>query len=125
MRIALAAPATSRSQTADAPDRLPERKRCGDRITEAQQRQVVLFRDVIIPQARQTVDASLSGYRAGKLDFLTLVDNWRRLFEFEVIYHQDLAALKQSLADLQQAVGRNLDLAPTADAGAAVQELQP
>jgi outer membrane protein TolC len=90
---------------------------------ESQQRQVVLFRDVIIPQARQTVDASLSGYRAGKLDFLTLVDNWRRLFEFEVIYHQDLAALKQSLADLQQAVGR--DLGPTADAGAAVQELQP
>jgi cobalt-zinc-cadmium efflux system outer membrane protein len=92
---------------------------------ESQQRQVVLFRDVIIPQARQTVDASLSGYRAGKLDFLTLVDNWRRLFEFEVIYHQDLTALEQSLADLQQAVGRNLDLAATADAGAAVQEPQP
>ncbi|MHC4709639.1 MAG: hypothetical protein ACYTA3_04235, partial [Planctomycetota bacterium] len=85
----------------------------------------VLFRDVIIPQARQTVDASLSGYRAGKLDFLTLVDNWRRLFEFEVIYHQDLTALEQSLADLQQAVGRDFVLTPTADAGAAVREMKP
>jgi outer membrane protein TolC len=92
---------------------------------ESQHRQVVLFRDVIIPQARQTVDASLSGYRAGKLEFLTLVDNWRRLFEFEVIYHQDLAALEQSLADLQQAVGRDLDFAPAADAGTAVRETQP
>ena len=92
---------------------------------ESQHRQVMLFRDVIIPQARQTVDASLSGYRAGKLEFLTLVDNWRRLFEFEVIYHQDLAALEQSLADLQQAVGRDLDFAPAADAGTAVRETQP
>jgi outer membrane protein TolC len=92
---------------------------------ESRHRQAVLFRDVIIPQARQTVDASLSGYRAGKLEFLTLVDNWRKLFDFEVIYNQNLAALEQSLADLQQAVGRDLDLAPTADAGAAVRETQP
>ena len=92
---------------------------------ESRQQQVVLFRDVIIPQARQTVDASLSGYRAGKLEFLTLVDNWRRLFEFEVIYHQNLAALAQSLADLEQAVGRDLDLAGPIEAGVAVREVQP
>ncbi len=76
---------------------------------ESQQQQVILFRDVIIPQARQTVDASLSGYRAGKLEFLTLVDNWRKLFEFQVIYHRNLAQLEQSLADLQQAVGSDVD----------------
>lgn len=76
---------------------------------ESQQRQVILFRDVIIPQARQTVDASLSGYRAGKLEFLTLVDNWRKLFEFEVVYHLDLAELERSFADLREAVGRDVD----------------
>jgi outer membrane protein TolC len=90
---------------------------------ESLQRQATLFQDVIIPQSRQTVDAALSGYRAGKLDFLTLVDNWRRLFEFEVIYHQNLAALQQSLADLQQAVGGDLDLS-LADNSAAT-EVQP
>ena len=76
---------------------------------ESQQKQVILFRDVIIPQAKQTVDVSLSGYRAGTLDFLTLVDNWRTLFEFQVVYHLNLAELERSFADLQQAVGRNLD----------------
>ncbi len=76
---------------------------------ESQQRQVILFRDVIIPQARQAVDVSLSGYRAGKLDFLTLVDNWRKLFEFQVVYHLNLAELERSFADLQEAVGRSLD----------------
>ena len=81
---------------------------------ESQQRQVILFRDVIIPQARQTVDVSLSGYRAGNLDFLTLVDNWRRLFDYQVIYHRNVAALEQSVADLQQAVGRDLERGPAA-----------
>ena len=76
---------------------------------ESQQRQVILFRDVIIPQARQAVDVSLSGYRTGKLDFLTLVDNWRKLFEFQVVYHLNLAEVERSFADLQQAVGRTLD----------------
>lgn len=82
---------------------------------ESRQRQALLFRDVIIPQARQAVDASLSGYRAGKLEFLTLVDNWRKLFEFQVIYHLDLAELERSFADLQEAVGRDLDRLGVAD----------
>lgn len=75
---------------------------------ETQQRQVVLFRDVIIPQARQTVEASDSGYRAGKTDFLTLVDNWRNLLDFQLLYHQSLAQLEKDFADLQRVVGRDL-----------------
>ena len=75
---------------------------------ETQQRQVVLFRDVIIPQARQTVEASDSGYRTGKTDFLTLVDNWRNLLDFQLLYHQSLAQLEKDFADLQRVVGRDL-----------------
>lgn len=75
---------------------------------EADQQLVILFRDVIIPQARQTVDASLSGYRAGTIDFLTLVDNWRKLLNFQVQYHRNLTRLEQDFADLQEAVGRDL-----------------
>ncbi|MEE8147784.1 MAG: TolC family protein, partial [Longimicrobiales bacterium] len=75
---------------------------------ESEQRQVILFRDVIIPQARQTVDASRSGYRAGTLDFLTLVDNWRKLLDFELMYHEHLAQMEQSFAELQRAVGQDL-----------------
>ncbi len=74
---------------------------------ETQQRQVVLFRDVIVPQAQQTVEASLSGYQAGKVDFLTLVDNWRKLLDFELMYHRNLAQLEQDHASLQQVVGRS------------------
>jgi outer membrane protein, heavy metal efflux system len=76
---------------------------------ETQQRLTILFRDVIIPQARQTVQASDSGYRAGETDFLTLVDNWRNLLDFQLLYHQSLAQLEKDFADLQRVVGRDLD----------------
>jgi len=75
---------------------------------DADQRLVILFREAIIPQARQTVDASFSGYTAGKIDFLTLVDNWRKLLNYQLMYHRNLSRLEQDFADLQRAVGRDL-----------------
>jgi len=75
---------------------------------EAQQKLVELFRGVIIPQAQQTVDASASGYRAGGVDFLTLVDNWRKQLNFELMYHRALADAQQAYADLQRAVGTEM-----------------
>jgi outer membrane protein TolC len=76
---------------------------------ETQQRLVILFRDVIVPQAKQTLDVSTSGYRAGKIDFLTLVDNWRKLLSFQLLYHQSLGQLEQNFAELQQVVGNDLE----------------
>ncbi|MEX0777272.1 MAG: TolC family protein [Phycisphaeraceae bacterium] len=75
---------------------------------QTQERLVVLFRDVILPQARQTVEASTSGYQAGSIDFLTLVDNWRNLLNYQLLYHQSLSELEKSFAALQQAVGRDV-----------------
>ena len=76
---------------------------------EAQQQLVTLFRDTIVPQARQTVEASRSGYRAGSVDFLTLMDNWRKLLNFELMQHRALAEMEQAVADLERAVGGQVD----------------
>lgn len=76
---------------------------------DTQQRLTILFRDVIVPQAQQTVDASFSSYRAGKVEFLTVVDNWRKLLNFQLMYHQSLAQLEKDFAALQQTVGRDLE----------------
>lgn len=75
---------------------------------DTQQRLVLLFRDVIVPQVTQTVEVSESGYRSGKEDFLTLFENWRKLLDFELMYHQSLSQLEQNFAELQQVVGRDL-----------------
>lgn len=75
---------------------------------QAQQKLVKLFRDTIVPQARQTVEASQSGYRAGSVDFLTLMDNWRKLLNFELMAHRALAEMEQAVAQLQRVVGRDI-----------------
>jgi len=76
---------------------------------DTQQRQAALLRDVILPEARQTVEASLSGYRAGEVDFLTLVDNWRKLLDFKLMYQSNLSELERSFAELEEAVGFDFD----------------
>lgn len=76
---------------------------------EAQQKLVMLFRDQIIPEARQTLDVSVTEYTTGRSDFLNLIDNWRKLLAYELMQEQNLAAFERALADLQQAVGRDLD----------------
>ncbi len=75
---------------------------------DTQQRQAVLLRDVIVPEAQQTVEASLSGYRGGDVDFLTLVDNWRKFLDFQLMYQANLAELERSFAELQESVGHDL-----------------
>jgi len=73
---------------------------------ETQQRSALLFRDVIVPQAKQAATVSQSAYQAGKSDFLTVVDNWRKVLTFEWMYHQSVAEMQQDLAQLQQVLGR-------------------
>ncbi len=81
---------------------------------DTQHRQALLFRDVIVPQAQQTVEVSQSAYQAGRLDFLTLVDNWRKLLDYELMYQQNLSQYEQSVADLEQVVGADVAGAKTA-----------
>lgn len=71
----------------------------------SQHEQVRLFRQRILPEAAQTVEASAASYRAGRGDFIELIDNWRVLFNYRLLYHRNVAALQQALADLDAAVG--------------------
>jgi outer membrane protein TolC len=73
-----------------------------------QQAQVTLFEETLLPQAEQAVDASISSYRAGAGDFVSVIDNWEKLLQFELAYHKAIAQLQQDLADLQQQVGAPL-----------------
>ncbi len=67
-----------------------------------------LYRTTILPQAELALASSEAGYRAGKLDFLALIDNQRRLQEFKLEYVRTRAEFYQVLAELEQAVGSEL-----------------
>ena len=43
------------------------------------------------------------------IDFLTLVDNWRKQLNFELMYHRALAEMEQAVADLERAVGQDIE----------------
>jgi outer membrane protein, heavy metal efflux system len=75
---------------------------------DTQQRLAGLLLDVSIPHAQHTLDVSFSSYSAGKVDFLTLASNWRTVLNFKLAYQQNLAELERSFAELQQAVGRDI-----------------
>ena len=107
-REALAGRQEAMAELAAARNRIAFQVQDGVIRVQTQQRQVRLFKDVILPQARQVVEASRTSYQTGQTDFLTLVDNWRRLFDYELLHQQSLTDLEKSLADLEQVVGRPL-----------------
>ena len=66
---------------------------------------VILFREAILPRARQTLEVSSQAYNVGEVDFLQLIDNWRELLRYEVMYHRLEATLRQTMAELERVVG--------------------
>jgi cobalt-zinc-cadmium efflux system outer membrane protein len=67
-----------------------------------------LFRDEIIPKAQQTLEVSRSAYEVGKIDFTTLLDNWRQVLRFELMVRRLESQLRQTLASLERVVGGQL-----------------
>jgi len=75
---------------------------------QAKQETLRLLETVLIPQARQTYEVSLTGYQAGDTTFLTVIDNWQRWLQFEQMRHQNVTELETAFSRLQQEVGLEL-----------------
>jgi outer membrane protein TolC len=69
---------------------------------------VALFEEGFLPQARQSLDSAISGYRVDKVDFLTLVDNQLTLLKFELGYYRTLTDYEKKLAELEAIVDQRL-----------------
>jgi outer membrane protein TolC len=72
---------------------------------QSQQDLLTLFREDILPKARQTLEVSSRAYNTGEVDFLQLIDNWRQLLRYEISYRRLEASLHQTLAELERVVG--------------------
>ncbi len=68
--------------------------------------QAALFKNGIIPQARQTVASMLSAYQVNKVDFLNLVRSQITLLNYETQYWKALSEANQALAQLIAVVGK-------------------
>lgn len=77
-------------------------------VMERRKKLVELYRTGLIPQAEQSLESSLSGYRVGKVDFLTLLDGRTSLFTYQRELSDSKAEYMMALARLEAAVGVEL-----------------
>ena len=75
---------------------------------EESQRQMNLHGNIMLPKAEQLVNASEMGYKAGTIDFLTLIDSQRVLLEHSLAYQRAITDNQQKLAELEMLVGMQL-----------------
>lgn len=71
-------------------------------------RQILLYRDALIPKADQSLKASETAYTAGDVDFQYLIDSERTRLEFQLAYYQAMRDYEQNLAELEMTVGQSL-----------------
>lgn len=72
---------------------------------EDTERKIELYRDVIVPKAREMLEASQVAYQAGSIDFLSLIDAQRTLLQYELYYERSLAENAQKLAKIEMLAG--------------------
>lgn len=71
------------------------------------QRQAILYKTGIIPQANQSFEASMGAYQEGKVSFLTLLDNLMTLYRYEIDYYRAASDTAHDAARLEAASGVN------------------
>ncbi len=71
-------------------------------------RKIELYRDTLVPKARQSLKSSLASYQTGGAILMDLIDAQRVLLDFELSYQRALADRMSSLAEMEMVVGRSL-----------------
>jgi cobalt-zinc-cadmium efflux system outer membrane protein len=75
---------------------------------ENSRREVELYRDVIIPKAKEMLATSETAYQTGVRDFLNLIDAQRKLLDYRLMYEQAKSNYAIKLAELEMVVGEHL-----------------
>ena len=76
---------------------------------EANKKLVELYETAFLPQAEETLNASIKGYEFDKTNFLALLDSQRMLVDFKLKHYNAILELRIALADLERAIGASVD----------------
>jgi len=72
-------------------------------------RQIGLYRDLLLPQTEQLINATFTAYQAGESDFLSLLETQRQFLSFQLALDQALVTAAVELAELQMLSGYDDD----------------
>jgi outer membrane protein TolC len=75
---------------------------------EAAMKSIRIYRDGLLPQAEQSFQAAVAAYQTGGVNFMTLLDAQRTIRDVRMGYYKALVDYEQSRADLERAVGKEL-----------------
>jgi len=84
---------------------------------EDSQRKTHLYGDVLVSKAQELVQASETAYKAGTIDFLSLIDAQRMLLKYELDYERAVTNNQQKLAELEMLIGTELSSASSSALG--------
>jgi outer membrane protein TolC len=76
------------------------------------ERLLSLYEEGILRQARLSLDSAIAQYQVGRVDFLTVLNSWTRLLEYDVTYRDQIADHEKALARLEPHVGVQLTSLP-------------
>ncbi|MBL8216660.1 MAG: TolC family protein [Bryobacterales bacterium] len=77
-------------------------------MAEAAAKLARMYQDTVLPQARLTLESSLSSYETGRGDFLGVLMNSLTVVEYEMNYWEQLQNLVLALVRLEEMTGRKL-----------------
>ena len=67
-----------------------------------------LYENVVLPQARLTVESTLIAYQVNRVDFFTLLDNQMTVFNYEIAYVSAVVNQAKALAEIEFVIGKQL-----------------
>ena len=77
------------------------------RLRDAE-RKIDLYRDTLLPKAKQSLKVTETSFRTGKATFLELVDAQRMLLDFQLSHERALTDHTQRIAEMEMLVGNEL-----------------
>ncbi|HEY9784403.1 MAG TPA: TolC family protein [Candidatus Obscuribacterales bacterium] len=75
---------------------------------DAALKSISIYRDGLLPQTEQSFQAAVAAYQTGGVNFMTLLDAQRTIRDVRMGYYKALVDYEQSRADLERAVGKEL-----------------
>ncbi len=72
------------------------------------ERKIGLYRDALIPKAKQSFNVIQQAFAAGKTDFLDVIDAERTLLEFQLSFERAHTNRAQRLAKLEMLIGKEI-----------------
>lgn len=75
---------------------------------ERSRSQLALYVKALLPQARASLASATASYQAGRVEFLTLLDDQATVFTYETEYYRALSDFAKKVAELERVVGKEI-----------------